>query len=651
MTKVMGIDTGGTYTDCVIIDSSTKKLLYKSKTLTTKQNLLLCVQECVKGIDTKYLEDISLVCLSTTLATNAIVEGKGCKEGLILIGGIPEGEMPTDRYKVIKGKYDIKGRVKENICEEEVKEVLEYFRNNVDALAVSGYASVRNPGHEIYVKEMIKRELDIPVACAHELTSTLGYYDRTVTVDLNAKLIPMICDLIDSVKTVMAENNINAPLMIVKGDGNLMTEHCAKDKPIETILSGPAASVMGGVFLSGEKDAFILDMGGTTTDIANIENGMLKVRDEGAKVGGWLTNVKAAEISTFGLGGDSRIYLDGCKNIKIGPQKSTPLCIAGDKYPTFVEELLEIYNMQQHNHFLYNETEAYILTNKYEKLSYSDDEKIIIEVLRYKPHTLHYLHNNINISNLSSKVDKLVNESVLSRISLTPTDVLHAIGDYCEWNCSISKIGLKIMAEQVGIDENSFVSDIKNIISIKLNKACLQSSMDFDRQNIDVNLNHVSDYFVNKIFLNDTSDVLKANYTLKKSIVAVGAPTSAWVKKTGEDLNTKIIIPNHAEVANAIGAAIGRVVQSIDILIRPDLSTNSYIAYTPIERKLFKCLEDATEYTLNSGREYVKKELKYSNDDYDINEAIEDIYSDDAINNVRVFIERNIRIDAIIKVC
>ena len=122
---------------------------------------------------------------------------------MILIGGKPQGKMPTDRFAVVQGRYDIKGRAKENLDTAEVARTVESFRGKVDAIAVSGYASVRNPAHEIYVKKVIEQTLEIPVACAHELTSSLGFYDRTVTVDLNARLIPLVRDLMDAVRLSM----------------------------------------------------------------------------------------------------------------------------------------------------------------------------------------------------------------------------------------------------------------------------------------------------------------------------------------------------------------------------------------------------------------------------------------------------------------
>jgi hypothetical protein len=131
---------------------------------------------------------------------------------------------------------------------------------------------------------------------------------------LNAHLIPIIWELFDSVKRVFKEKRITAPLMIVKGDGSLVSESAIRERPIETILSGPAASVIGAKYLlelSGEtQNAVIVDIGGTTTDIAQLEGGAPKLDPEGAKVGDWKTNVVAIDIRTIGLGGDSQISVD-----------------------------------------------------------------------------------------------------------------------------------------------------------------------------------------------------------------------------------------------------------------------------------------------------------------------------------------------------
>lgn len=644
MNIILGIDTGGTYTDTVLVHGETKEILYKAKTLTTKQKLRNCIETSFAGIPSHMILDISMVCLSTTLATNAIVEGHGCKEGLILIGGRPEGKMPCNRVSVVKGKYDIKGRLKENMDSAEVMQVVESFRGKVDAIAISGYASVRNPKHELYVKKIIEHKLKIPVVCAHELTSTLGFYERTITADLNAKLIPMVCELMDAVKIVMDRYNIQAPLMIVKGNGNLMTDVCARSKPIETILSGPAASVVGGIHLSGKQDAFVLDIGGTTTDIANVSNGKLNIRNEGAKVGGWFTHVRAAEVFTIGLGGDSWIYLDSEHNIKIGPQKSIPLSMAGEKYPELIKEIGEIYVSNAYKHFCYQDETAYQLVKKYDKLSYSDEESVIIEVLRYTPHTLHYLERNARVKNLRSVLDELLREGVIARISLTPTDILHVTGQYQKWNSVIAEMGLKIAAAQSGKSEEEFIKEVSLLILEKIDCACIRAAMYFDQQEINVEEDEMADYFLNRLYFGKQSSVLKAEYHLNKTLVAIGAPSGVWAANAGKRLHTDVIIPEHAEVANAVGAAVGRAVENVEILIRQDSISNTFIVYSSLNRTCFDTLLEATDYAVRVGEECIERLSEKRN--YKLKVDQEDVCIEESCSGREIFIERIVTLSA-----
>ncbi|MBQ8151446.1 MAG: hydantoinase/oxoprolinase family protein, partial [Firmicutes bacterium] len=486
MKKIMGIDTGGTYTDTVIISADTRQVLAKHKTPTEKTNLCESIEKCFNAMPEEMLKDISMVCLSTTLATNAIVEGHGCKNGLILIGSRPKGMLACRNVALVKGKFDIKGRVREQLDLEEIDRVIESFRGQVDSIAISGYASVRNPSHEIYVKNRIEEKLGIPVACAHELTSSLGFYDRTVTVDLNARLIPLLAELMDAVRSVMTERNLNVPLMVVKGDGSLMTEACARSKPIDTILSGPASSVIGGVFLSGEKDAFVIDMGGTTTDIADVTDGVARIRDEGARVGGWFTHVRATEVFTLGLGGDSRIYINSRGKITIGPEKSITMSAAEERWPELIGELRHIRDCGSYKNFKFHDHEAYALIRKYEKLSYTDEEKILIEILRGGPRTKDYLKNNINMSKLQQLLDDLTKAGVVARLSLTPTAILHLTGEYAMYDKHIAEIIVDIVAGLYGKECEEFIEEVCDLMRVKLDCAGIEAALYFDHHEVDM---------------------------------------------------------------------------------------------------------------------------------------------------------------------
>ena len=174
MALVLGIDTGGTYTDSVVIDSDKRVVICKAKALTTKANLSEGIINSLSELPEEIVRNVSFVALSTTLATNAIVENKRCRTGLILIGTEPEGELPADVIVHLDANINIKGQITKDIDEGELLQVIESMQEQVDVIAVSGFASVRNPIHEQKVKNKIIQTTGLPVVCAHELTGQLA---------------------------------------------------------------------------------------------------------------------------------------------------------------------------------------------------------------------------------------------------------------------------------------------------------------------------------------------------------------------------------------------------------------------------------------------------------------------------------------------
>ncbi|MGI6005962.1 MAG: hydantoinase/oxoprolinase family protein [Ruminococcus sp.] len=332
MAYILGIDTGGTFTDGVLVDPADRRVHSTAKAFTTREDLSVGIRNCFRKLPADQLAQAAMVCLSTTLATNAVVEGQQSPVGLFVLGRTIEKSLPADFCIRLQGELDIKGRQRTGIDQSEVRRAAKALKGKIEAVAVSSFASVRNPVHEIQVKEIIREVLDLPVVCAHELCHSLGFYDRTVTAALNAGLIRCITDLITNVKKIMREFLLEeVPLMIVKGDGSLMKWEYAMNRPVETILSGPAASVVGAQFLTETEDALVVDMGGTTTDIACIHNGKASLKESGAVIGGWCPQIRAVDVSTFGIGGDSRLAVDQNGRLTAGPDRVIPLCLA-DEY-------------------------------------------------------------------------------------------------------------------------------------------------------------------------------------------------------------------------------------------------------------------------------------------------------------------------------
>ena len=330
----LGIDTGGTYTDAAILNMDDGRVLCKAKALTTRNDLSQGIANAIEKLDRSMFENIRLVTISSTLATNSVVEGKGCRVGLIVIGHEAVPNIPVDEVVQISGGHDMQGDPAARIDIDAARAFIENVKDRVDAFAISGFFSVQEPRAREEVKEMVRSMTNAPVVCGHELSSALGFNERTITAVLNARLIPIIADLIASLKLVQKSTNINAPLMIVKGDGSLMDESVARERPVETILSGPAASMIGAKALTGLQDAIMIDVGGTTTDIGILRGGV-PACTRGRHFGGWRTRVKAVDVFTAGIGGDSRIVVT-CGKAHLTPLRVIPLCIASS-YVSFIK--------------------------------------------------------------------------------------------------------------------------------------------------------------------------------------------------------------------------------------------------------------------------------------------------------------------------
>lgn len=608
MAFILGMDTGGTYTDGVIIDPSQRNILCKAKALTTKDDLTRGIKNCMENLEFDRMEEITQVSLSTTLATNAIVEGRGARVGLIYMGAELEEPVPAAVAVKIKGRFDIMGRLLEDLDPQELRSALAQMKGSVEAVAVSGYASVRNPKHEKQVAHMARELLDIPVVCAHQLTSALGFHHRTVTAVLNGGLIPIISRLLSSTREVLREKKIDAQILIVKGDGALMTEEMAKERPIETILSGPAASVIGSLALTGRKEGLVLDMGGTTTDIANVSEGTVKIKKEGARVGGWLTRVQAAEMCTFGLGGDSRICLDEKGNLQIGPRKVWPLSLIGAQYPQLVHELKSFSRVGEYKRYFEQEADCFLLGSGSLSANASEQEKKIVRLLQDRPHSLTYLARQLGMDPETLDLTGLTETGVLERIAVTPTDLLHVQGTYTRWNRDTALAGIQILARRKEMSVSKFVTMARRAINEKMAMCCLQSAADFEGREFSLADSPQAMYLIEKTLRPRSGELLQSRVCIGKPIVAIGAPAAAWACEAGNMLGTEVIVPENADVANAYGAAAGQITETIELLISKD--KNRYILNAPWERIVCESKDEAVFYAVHEGRKYIEHLLR-----------------------------------------
>ena len=601
MSLVLGIDTGGTYTDGVIVERSEKTILSKAKALTTRENLIAGIRDCIDGLKFERFEEISAVSLSTTLATNAIVESRGCDVGLIMLGYALEKETPAIETRYIEGGHGVNGREAMPLDLDAVKEAVLSMKGKVGAIAISGIFSVRNPEHELAVQKIVTELLNLPVVCAHHLSRSLGVYERTLTAVLNARLIPVVTELLTSVKTAMDEKGIYCPLMVVKGDGSLMSEEQAKDKPIETILSGPASSVMGAIFLAGEKDALVLDMGGTTTDIAVLKNGTPKLGGTGARVGGWPTMVEAAEIFTYGLGGDSYIRLNDDGTPVLDPQRVWPVSVVADRYPRYAEEL-KTCSIPKTNRLLYSQAvDGFMRLKNPDGIDLGDTERMVWDILENGPATLSSITYRLGISPNFINMNRLVNIGALARISLTPTDILVAAGECSLWKPDAANAAADILARRAGATKDEFIKKAVDLVVNELCYAVLQSVSEYEGNTFILKESDVANYLINKQLSAGGAGMLNCLLSPVVPVIGIGAPVEAWLPKMSEKLRSRLIIPPHPEVANAVGSATSRIMETVKILIRSEYD-GAYVLHSPWEMKIFRSLGDAMAYGTDAAR-------------------------------------------------
>src|SRR6056297_2937635 len=354
MALLLGVDTGGTYTDAVLIRHDESEIIAQAKALTTRHDLAEGIGAAIaavldqSGADP---EEVGLASLSTTLATNALVEGQGGRAGLVYIGfaendlaahGLNE-VLAGDPAVVLAGGHSHAGAEAAPLDETALCAWLETV-SGVSAFAVASQFATRNPAHELRAAEIIRRVTGRPVSCSHHLSARLNGPKRALTALLNARLIGMIARLIARAEAVLHAQGITAPLMVVRGDGALISAAQACERPIETILSGPAASIIGARWLTGAQTALVSDIGGTTTDVAVLRDGRPMIDPAGAQVGPWRTMVEAVAMRTTGLGGDSKVHVndEGLQGgVTLGPRRVVPVSLMAQEAPGVVHDMLD----------------------------------------------------------------------------------------------------------------------------------------------------------------------------------------------------------------------------------------------------------------------------------------------------------------------
>ncbi len=647
------MDTGGTYTDAVILDLENGEVLHKAKALTTKEDLVIGIENAICGFDKELLRNVSIVSLSSTLATNSIVEGKGCRVGLICIGREFDGSIRIDDHITVRGRHDINGNESEPLDKDSITDFIKEANDRIDCVAITGYMSVRNPEHEVAAMEIVKHITNKPIVCGHQLSSILGFNERTVTAIMNARLIPVIKDLIVSVEKVMLKRGMDAPVMIVKGDGSIMNVNVAEERPVETILCGPAASLTGAKVLTGIDDAIVVDMGGTTTDIGVLREGFPCINAEGAMIGGYRTHVMAAEISTSGIGGDSRIMVNGTK-LSLTPLRVMPLCIAASKWPEIIDDLTAALDAPISRREVANERgiisdiEFFTVSRPADPRFLSRLDVEFLTLLKHRPLSLKRAGSMLNAHPTSFNIERMEEYGLIQRIGLTPTDILHSEGSYIEYDSKASELGVEYVLKRVGLPKKKFISRLKEMVYEKISSEILKKVI-FDETGSTSN-NLISEDLLKKAITGRMGRDYSCSISLNKPLIGIGAPVNAWIPEVARRLNTEFISSENSNIGNAIGAISGCIVESIDLLIEPDQmsqgSGRSCTVYSKLGKETFDSIEEGIDYAKREGHVFAENSARAAgassiNVRYDVKEkAVE-------VDGIRMVLDITISVTAI----
>jgi len=299
---IIGLDVGGTNTDVVLLGQ--EGILRQTKVPTDHSNLFESVTAGLEVITRDIpAGDIRRVVLSTTLTTNAIVEEKLAATGMIVCGGPgidPELFRTNDQYFSVAGSIDHRGREIQPIDHKEIRTIASRWRTEgLRQVGVVGKFSVRNPKHELEIQELLSGGFDY-IALGHRLSGHLSFPRRIATAYLNASIYPLHKRFFEAVRDSLRRKGLDIPIYILKADGGTMNLEASIDYPGQTILSGPAASVMGSLpFAAASQETLVLDIGGTTTDMAILIHQVPLLDPVGIELSGHKTLIRSLKTRSI----------------------------------------------------------------------------------------------------------------------------------------------------------------------------------------------------------------------------------------------------------------------------------------------------------------------------------------------------------------
>ncbi|MGL1932790.1 MAG: hydantoinase/oxoprolinase family protein [Desulfotalea sp.] len=533
MDYVIGIDTGGTCTDAVLMEKDSGKIIATTKEPTTHHDLATCTANALKAIlnassiDAKNIKNVTV---SSTLATNSVVENKGANVALLVIGYVKHFKLPVKAVIFIKGGHNIMGQEEEPLDISYLVDTVNDLKNEVDAFGVCSAMSIKDPTHELVAEQAISMIAPgKPVFCSHQVSNIPGMKERAATAGLHAKLMPIMQDYMAGINKAMLELQLTCPLKIVAGNTDLVeADHVVRHAGL-TVASGPACTAYFGANQTDEK-SLVIDIGGTTTDIVMVDKGKPIMSAEGGKIGSWQTHVESIDMSTAGIGGDSHVKVNSAGKLEIGPIRVTPLALA--KTDIKIDK------------WLGSENESKLIIAR--DLTESKNE-ILSFIQENGPATAATISEKTKYSGLTleRELEKLEKKQTIIEEGFTPTDALHVLGKINIGEKEKALLGAKILGKLVGLSPEEFAQRVIE----KTQKTIQELILDYVFQH----------YWGNSMtsFIKGYNEnpILAVQFGIKIPLIGIGAIAKHLIPGVADLLNCKAIFPEYCEVGNAVGAA------------------------------------------------------------------------------------------------
>ena len=619
----IGIDTGGTYTDAVVYDFDSASILGSAKALTTRDDLTVGILGAIDALPSGLARQAEVISLSTTLATNACVEGKSGRAKLIFFGGDRDviarngrqyGLPSPDEICIQESFTSFSGRTARDPDWEQFERDIENGFENLDGVGIVEMNATRNGAQtEKKAKEIFMRRHRLPVVCGHELFSELNSLKRGASTLLNAGLFPVISEFLGAVRKALDARDIHPEsIVIVRSDGSLMNEEFASLRPVETLLCGPAASAIGCAHLAQNPDSIVVDMGGTTTDIAFIRGGTPVTVTNGVSIGKWKTFVSGLYVKTFGLGGDSAVHYDDT-HVRLEECRVVPLCVAAKQYPSVTENLRRL-EVKRHTRFLY---EHYMLMKDIEDSPrYNDAEKALCRALKDGPLLVADAAQAVGRDIYTLNADRLLHDGIVQLCGLTPTDFMHIRGDFTAFDAEASRLAAQFAAFNLGIPIDVLCDNVYNEVKKKLYANIVKAMLENRHPHYMKNgVDDTAAGFIAESWTDANSaardPLISSLFRTRFTLIGAGAPIRVFLEDVAAALGTDAFFPENYSVANALGAIMGSVSATCSIEIKPVTDPDAepgYIVFAPQGNAVFKDLNAALAFASEQASSQAREE-------------------------------------------